>query len=260
MRTRAATAVAENVASTGSKPSWVVRAASRAAGRDSDRLAQASALVERLARYRFRSQSHLREALYMREIDQSDICSNRRLAVVGNAVLKQVLVEDWFPSGESTGEATRVICRIASNANLAIVARNSGINRFLAITRSRGQELSGSTLARTMEAIIGAVYLDSGKSMTMARNAVHGFGLASTTVDNSAGSVTPCTELPSDGLERAIPMSASPLSLAGKRSHDGLERAISPSGPRMAPVDVHVSVTTSDVNKPITVDVSVQFH
>ncbi|KAK5719712.1 hypothetical protein LTR17_015247 [Elasticomyces elasticus] len=245
-------AVAKNVAPTASKPSWAVLAASRAAGRDSDRLAQASALVERLTRYRFRSQGHLREALYMREIDQSDICSNRRLAVV--------LVEDWFTSGESTGEATRVICRIASNANLAIVARNSGVNRFLAITRSRGQELSGSTLARTMEAIIGAVYLDSGKSMTMARNAVHGFGLAPTTVDNGAGGVTPSTEPPSDGLERAIPMSASPLSLAGKRSHDGLERAISPSGPRMAPVDVHVSVTTSDVNKPITVDVSVQFH
>ncbi|KAK5700619.1 hypothetical protein LTR97_005136 [Elasticomyces elasticus] len=236
MRTRAATAVAKNVAPPGSKSSWAVLAASRAAGRDSDRLAQASALVERLARYRFRSQGHLR-----------------------NAVLKQVLVEDWFPRGESTGEATRVICRIASNANLAIVARNSGINRFLGITRSRGQELSGSTLARTMEDIIGAVYLDSGKSMMMARNAVHGFGLVPTTVDNSAGGVTPSTEPPSDGLERAIPMSVSPLSLAGKGSHDGLERAISPSGPRMAPVDVHVSVTTSDVNKPITVDVSVQF-
>lgn len=79
-------------------------------------LSTAKALVTRVTGYHFQD-----DALLMEAIDTTGMRtpqSNQRLAILGDAVLKHVLVDDWYPSGTPKGSSVSRIGRRRQQAEL----------------------------------------------------------------------------------------------------------------------------------------------
>lgn len=103
---------------------------------------------------------------------------NKRLAVLGDAILKLVLVSDWYVSADARGKighsevtsgphheigrASDIVQQVGSNANLDRVGRHHGLEDFICRSPSQSNYVSPATMTATVEAILGAVYLDSG--------------------------------------------------------------------------------------------------
>lgn len=93
--------------------------------------------------------------------------SNERLEFLGDAILEFVITEhifDQFPN-EQEGYLTSLRANLVNTQNLAALALKLGVGSELYL--SRGEEEGGgrentSLLADTVEAIIGALYLDQG--------------------------------------------------------------------------------------------------
>ncbi|KAL8682243.1 MAG: hypothetical protein Q9186_001702 [Xanthomendoza sp. 1 TL-2023] len=85
---------------------------------------------------------------------------NKRLAVLGDTVLQLVLVEVWYASGQERGAFDQLRQRIGSNNNLNSIGIDARLDAF--VERAGGTTaVSPVTMTATVEAILGAVYLDS---------------------------------------------------------------------------------------------------
>ncbi len=104
---------------------------------------------------------------YLQYQDLGDLRSNERLEFLGDSVLNLVVAEylyDHYPEAEE-GELTKLRSRLVSRKALAVYARQLKIDQFMLMSSSAAQSLergSDSMLADAYEAIIAAIYLDSG--------------------------------------------------------------------------------------------------
>ena len=62
---------------------------------------------------------------------------------------------------QAAEQFNQTLSQVASNANLDRIGRQRGLQRFVNGNPSQRQVVSPITMAATMEAIIGAVYLDN---------------------------------------------------------------------------------------------------
>ncbi|MGA2907504.1 MAG: ribonuclease III [Terracidiphilus sp.] len=92
---------------------------------------------------------------------------NERLEYLGDAVLGLVVAESLFTLHPEwrEGELTRIRSGLVSRQHMAQVAEAIGLGRHLRL--SRGEESSGlrrrsTVLSNTMEAVMGALFLDEG--------------------------------------------------------------------------------------------------
>ena len=92
---------------------------------------------------------------------------NERLEFLGDAVLSLVVAEALYAAYPEwrEGELTRVRSGLVSRQHMAQVARIVGLGKHLRL--SRGEESSGlrrkaTVVSNTMEAVMGALYLDGG--------------------------------------------------------------------------------------------------
>ncbi|KAL8657666.1 MAG: hypothetical protein Q9226_001696 [Calogaya cf. arnoldii] len=86
---------------------------------------------------------------------------NKRLAVLGDKLLDLVLCEQWYPDGQAKGVYDQLRQRVGSNNNLNSIGNQAGLHTF--INRAGGvTAISPVTMTATVEAILGAVYLDGG--------------------------------------------------------------------------------------------------
>ncbi len=125
--------------------------------------------IEQVIGVRFTDQALLRQAFihrsYLNE-NRSEKEHNERLEFLGDAVLELVTTEylyKTFPNPE--GELTNLRSSIVKRETLAETARDIGLGVWLLL--SRGEKASGGhekdyILANTVEALIGAIYLDKG--------------------------------------------------------------------------------------------------
>ena len=126
---------------------------------------------EKCINYIFKEHSYIDKALTHSSFiqDKSERCEkdNERLEFLGEAVFDAIISEKLFiqlphvPEGKLTKLRASVVCE----KSLAEQARRLGIGRFLKL--GKGEERMGgrdrdSILADAMEAIIGAIFLDSG--------------------------------------------------------------------------------------------------
>ncbi len=121
----------------------------------------------------FKDPSLLEEALlhrsYVNENPGAAQASNERLEFLGDAVLGLVVAErlyQGFP-GFAEGKMTKLRAALVCQDALARVARSIRLGDYLYL--GRGEEASGgrrktANLARALEALIGAVYLDQGSA------------------------------------------------------------------------------------------------
>lgn len=93
--------------------------------------------------------------------------SNERLEFLGDAVLEFIISENLFLhfTSEDEGHLTTLRSRLVNTTSLAGTAKELSLGELLYL--SRGEEASGgrqnrSLLANTVEALIGAIFLDQG--------------------------------------------------------------------------------------------------
>lgn len=130
----------------------------------------AEKLEERIG-YRFENQELLMQALthssYCNEQKNKKTADYERLEFLGDAVLELVSSEFLFhahkdiPEGELTKRRASMVCE----PSLAFCAMDLELGRFMLL--GKGEESTGgrtrdSIIADGMEALIGAIYLDSG--------------------------------------------------------------------------------------------------
>ena len=115
--------------------------------------------------YSFRDKKLLQSALTHASADVGE--SYERLEFLGDAVLALAVSEHLFfeKPEDSEGDLTKCRAALVNETALAEVARDLELSEFL--TLGRGERNSGgadkpSILADVVEAIIGAVYVDSG--------------------------------------------------------------------------------------------------
>ncbi len=101
------------------------------------------------------------------KIQLSHAGDNERLEYLGDAVLGLVVAELLFSAHADwhEGELTRVRAQLVSRQHMAQVAEAIGLGRYLRL--SKGEDKSGlrrksTVLSNTMEAVIGAMFLDGG--------------------------------------------------------------------------------------------------
>lgn len=104
---------------------------------------------------------------YLQTLNNPDAYSNERLEFLGDAILSMVIAEYLFylRSDVSEGELTKMRSWLVNKKSLAYSARKLSLDEFLKVSVSARQSLdqgNDSMLADALEAIIAAVYLDSG--------------------------------------------------------------------------------------------------
>ncbi len=99
--------------------------------------------------------------------ENGDVQPNERLEFLGDAVLGLVVTDEIFHAhpDEQEGRLAKVRSAAVKTESLAQVARGLGLGGFVKL--GRGEASSGgadkdSILADTLEAVLGAVYLDQG--------------------------------------------------------------------------------------------------
>jgi ribonuclease-3 len=126
---------------------------------------------------------------FLNEFHQEGAESNERLEFLGDAVL-EVLVSDFLYHKFTTkpeGELTALRAALVRTTTLAAVARQLSFGQYLKM--SKGEEQSGgrentSLLANTFEAVIGAMYLDTGLGTVKQFLSEHLFPLIDDIIDN----------------------------------------------------------------------------
>lgn len=127
--------------------------------------------LEQQLNYTFKNKELIVNALthrsYLNEIKYERKTHNERLEFLGDAVLELVITEHLFENypDRAEGELTSFRAAIVRTESLAESAKLLGVGDF--ILMSKGEEASGGRnrpyiLANTFEAILGAIYIDSG--------------------------------------------------------------------------------------------------
>lgn len=126
--------------------------------------------LEAILDYEFRDRSLLQLALTHPSVaqeDESTALHNQRLEFLGDAVIQLIVTHDLFEKfcDAEEGPLTKARARLVNRRSLASHARTLGLGQYLRV--SRGEEMSGgrerlSALGDAFEALVGAVYIDSG--------------------------------------------------------------------------------------------------
>ncbi|KAL8744173.1 MAG: hypothetical protein Q9190_003551 [Brigantiaea leucoxantha] len=104
---------------------------------------------------------------------------NKDLAVLGDAVLRTVLLEQWYRSADRNTKFLPF--ETVSNKNLDLVGREKGVHHYVNLLAPeekfvyRESNPTGRHLADCVEALIAAVYIDGG--LNAVKNVVQNLGM-----------------------------------------------------------------------------------
>jgi len=132
-------------------------------------------LLQNKLRVSFNNLNLLQQALvhrsYLNENPEFSLGSNERLEFLGDAVLGFVVAEELYLrfTDLNEGEMTQLRSALVRQDSLARLASNLELGDFLYL--GQGEEKSGGrerprNLACTMEALIGAIFMDQGSANT----------------------------------------------------------------------------------------------
>ncbi len=127
--------------------------------------------LEKRLNFKFKNKNLLTQAFchrsYLNENPKFCFEHNERLEFLGDAVLELVITDyiyQKYPK-KSEGDLTNWRAALVNSKMLAKIAQNLDLNGFLLLSRGETKETGKARqyiLANTMEALIGALYLDQG--------------------------------------------------------------------------------------------------
>ncbi len=124
---------------------------------------------EEMAGVKFNDASLLRQAFthrsYINENKESGLSHNERLEFLGDAVLELVITDFLFQKMKDSaeGELTSLRSALVNADTCAKVATALGANDFLLLSKGESKDMGRARqyiLANTLEALIGALYMD----------------------------------------------------------------------------------------------------
>lgn len=130
----------------------------------------------------FKNKALLKQAFthrsYINENKDSNLEHNERLEFLGDAVLELVITDYLFNHFKDSNEGVMTSLRSALvNADTcSLVAKKLGANDFLLLSKGEAKDTGRARLyilANTLEAIIGAIYLDQGYEIAKSFILVH---------------------------------------------------------------------------------------
>jgi len=128
-------------------------------------------LLEKKLNLKFKNKDSIIQAFvhrsYLNENPDFHLDNNERLEFLGDAVLELVVTQYLYQKypKKTEGELTNWRAALVNSKMLAKTAKEAGFEDFLLLSRGEGRELGKARqyiLANTFEALIGALYLDSG--------------------------------------------------------------------------------------------------
>jgi ribonuclease-3 len=131
-------------------------------GEDLDRIRG----CEEMIGYRFRDSTLLLQALTHSSIKTVDNPSNERLEFLGDSVLGLVMTEFLFNffQDHTEGDLTQIKSVVVSTSVLARESERLSLDRYYSVGKgvTRRKKLPTSLLANVFEAVVAAIYKDSG--------------------------------------------------------------------------------------------------
>jgi ribonuclease III len=152
--------------------------------------------VQSVIGYRFSDSRLLLEALraagsgYNMHPSNIAIDGNKRLATLGDAIMKMAVLDEWYASMSERGiaqynrrrslltglvaVASRHVAIIGSTETLSGYGRGMGLATCISTNPSQvTQPPSSAIISRTLQAIVGAVWLDSGRNFEMVKHVLY---------------------------------------------------------------------------------------
>ncbi|KID86976.1 Ribonuclease III [Metarhizium guizhouense ARSEF 977] len=125
--------------------------------------------VEQTLQYNFKDPALLDEALVAagagpKKAKTARNKGNKVLALVGDALLRLVLVDDSVVAGQTPCKILRRNVRLQQEWKLA---------SFIKTPTKKNSNVPCTTGASTMEALVGAVWLDSGRDLRVVHHVIH---------------------------------------------------------------------------------------
>ena len=127
--------------------------------------------LEKNLKVKFKNIKFLKLALvhrsFLNETREKELSSNERMEFLGDAVLEFIISDTLFRQFPDYPEGilTNLRSNIVRTTTLAVIAQNLELGKYLMLSRGE-KEANGaqntSILADTLEAVIGAIYLDQG--------------------------------------------------------------------------------------------------
>ncbi|KAK2758977.1 hypothetical protein FQN54_003075 [Arachnomyces sp. PD_36] len=139
--------------------------------------------VQRIIGYNFNDTRILWLALQAAGSGVGGNDGNKVRAMQGDAVLQLVIIDILSAAGHSRGSISDAKTSIASNNNLAERCTATGLTQFINVNPSQRNADAPKTRAATVEAVIGAVYTDSGRNMAVVEQVMHALGLDAPSAD-----------------------------------------------------------------------------
>lgn len=127
--------------------------------------------LEQVIEYKFKEKNLLKEALthrsYLNENPNWKLPDNERLEFLGDAVLELAVTEELFKRfpDDKEGKMTGLRAALVNYLMLAEVAKSFGLEKFVLLSRGEAKDTGRARdviLANAIEALMGAIYLDSG--------------------------------------------------------------------------------------------------
>lgn len=126
---------------------------------------------EKIIGIEFKDKNLLEQALthrsYLNENRSNRSGHNERLEFLGDAILELVITDYLYQKypNKTEGEMTSIRSALVNAQTCADVAKNINLNSFLLLSKGESKDTGRARqyiLANALEAIIGAIYLDSG--------------------------------------------------------------------------------------------------
>lgn len=127
--------------------------------------------LEKSLELNFKNKELLKQAFthrsYLNESAGAGLEHNERLEFLGDAVIELIVTEELYKKYplKPEGDLTNWRAALVNSKMLSKVAGNLGFNEFLLLSRGEAREggkARAYILANTFEAVLGALYLDSG--------------------------------------------------------------------------------------------------
>ncbi|EAW12147.1 putative RNAse III [Aspergillus clavatus NRRL 1] len=138
--------------------------------------------VEETIGYKFADRAVLKEALLapgsVPLAITTERTGNKDLAQIGDAVLRLILILDGYIAKADRAKINDVVSPMVSNPNLAAKGFKVGLEQHILANPSQQGLVSHGVMANAVEAILGAVYLDSNLNTQAVRSAMACLGLA----------------------------------------------------------------------------------
>jgi ribonuclease-3 len=122
----------------------------------------------------FKNKDLLKQAFthrsYLNEHKDSELVHNERLEFLGDAVLELIVTEHLYEKypDSNEGELTAYRSALVNAVTMSDAASKIGMNDFLLLSKGEAKDMGRARqiiLANTIEALIGAIFLDQGYDM-----------------------------------------------------------------------------------------------